>query len=354
MPGTGSRADVAERALRGRAVGFVSPVRYAGQCGSVRLATGRSSSLSVRVSVRTVRAQEPLSVFRRLDAFVGRVSRRVRRSEFSEPARRILPKALPVFGVALLGACGYNEFGPPGDGRPAAPLPNMTVSSLRSLCADGPIRIEGSGAVLTGYVTTSDRANNFYRSFFIEDRTGALEVRAGLYDLHNMYGLGEQVALRLDGLSAALDDGLLRIGLRGTDYEPVLDMESRVVVARHVVRTGRTIDPAPMPLAPSRFAEAKLGSLVRVAGLRMEPVRDTTWAVPARLSADGTPRTALLKFFTDGGDSLYVSTSGYASFAGDTVPRGRLELTGILLRGKVGGKMVYELKMRDRYDIQSD
>ena len=88
----------------------------------------------------------------------------------------------------------------------------------------------------------------------------------------------------------------------------VLDMESRVVVARHVVRTGRTIDPAPMPLAPSRFAEAKLGSLVRVAGLRMEPVCDTTWAVPARLSADGTPRTALLKFFTDGGDSLYVST----------------------------------------------
>ena len=142
-------------------------------------------------------------MFRRLDAFVGRVSRRVRRSEFSEPARRILPKALPVFGAALLGACGYNEFGPPGDGRPAAPLPNMTVSSLRSLCADGPIRIEGSGAVLTGYVTTSDRANNFYRSFFVEDRTGALEVRAGLYDLHNMYGLGEQVALRLDGLSAA-------------------------------------------------------------------------------------------------------------------------------------------------------
>ena len=136
------------------------------------------------------------------------------------------------------------------------------------------------------------------------------------------------------------------------DY--VLDMESRVVVARHVVRTGRTIDPVPMPLAPSRFAEARVGSLVRVAGLRVESVRDTTWAVPARLSADGTPRTALLKFLTDGGDSLYVSTSGYASFAGDTVPRGRLELTGILLRGKIGGKMVYELKMRDRYDIQSD
>lgn len=258
MPGTGSRADVAGRALRGRAVGFVLPVLYAGQCGSVRLATGRSPS--VRVSVRTVRAQEPLSVFRRLDAFVGRVFRRVRRSEFSEPARRILPKALPVFGAALLGACGYNEFGPPGDGRPAAPLPNMTVSSLRSLCADGPIRIEGSGAVLTGYVTTSDRANNFYRSFFVEDRTGALEVRAGLYDLHNMYGLGEQVALRLDGLSAALDDGLLRIGLRGTDYEPMLDMESRVVVAR-ACRSYRPDDRSRTDAArsePVRRGEARI------------------------------------------------------------------------------------------------
>ena len=113
MPGTGSRADVAERALRGRAVGFVSPVLYAGQCGSVRLATGRSSSPSVRVSVRTVRAQEPLSVFRRLDAFVGRVSRRVRRSEFSEHARRILPKALPVFGAVLTTSSGRREWGGP-------------------------------------------------------------------------------------------------------------------------------------------------------------------------------------------------------------------------------------------------
>lgn len=128
MPGTGSRADVAERALRGRAVGFVSPVLYAGQCGSVRLATGRSSSPSVRVSVRTVRAQEPLSVFRRLDAvrrpgFPARAAVRIFgacATDTSESASRL--RSRPARGVRL------QRVRPPGDGRPAAPLPNMTGS----------------------------------------------------------------------------------------------------------------------------------------------------------------------------------------------------------------------------------
>lgn len=316
MPGTGSRADVAERALRGRAVGFVLPVRYAGQCGSVRLATGRSSSPSVRVSVRTVRAQEPLSVFRRLDAFVGRVSRRVRRSEFSEHARRILPKALPVFGAVLLGACGYNEFGRPGDGRLAAPLPNLTVSSLRSLCADGPIRIEGSGARADRLCDNLRPGEQFLPQLF---RRGSDRSARGAgrtvrpCTICTASGNRSRCAwtdCRRRSTTACSASGC---GGRITSLCWIWRAGS-LSQGMSFVPAGRSI-PHRCPLAPSRFAEAKLGSLVRVAGLRMEPVRDTTWAVPARLSADGTPRTALLKFFTDGGDSLYVSTSGYASFA---------------------------------------
>ena len=46
-------------------------------------------------------------------------------------------------------------------------------------------------------------------------------------------------------------------------------------------------------------------------------------------------------------------TSGYASFAGDTVPAGRVTLTGILMYGKFGGtREVFALKLRDGNDVE--
>ena len=110
MPGTGSRADVAERALRGRAVGFVSPVLYAGPCGSVRLATGRSSSPSVRVSVRTVRAQEPLSSAGFPGACGGPNFRSMRDGYF----RKRFPSSEPsCSGRAVTTSSGRREMGGP-------------------------------------------------------------------------------------------------------------------------------------------------------------------------------------------------------------------------------------------------
>ena len=111
-----------------------------------------------------------------------------------------------------------------------------------------------------------------------------------------------------------------------------------------------------MKLLPTTIAglnDDRIGCLVRIARLCLDTPSDTTWAVPAAVSADGTPRSALLKFRC-GADSVYVYTSGYASFAGERVPHGPVSVTGILLPGKVGGRRVYELKMRDLNDVQVD
>ena len=87
--------------------------------------------------------------------------------------------------AALLAAgCGYDDFGEPHPADETAPLPNMSVATLRERCAVGPVAFSGSGVVLSGYVTTSDRADNFYRTLMLEDNSGAVEVCAGLYDLH--------------------------------------------------------------------------------------------------------------------------------------------------------------------------
>lgn len=257
--------------------------------------------------------------------------------------------------LSLAAGCGYDDFGNGASDPGEEPLPNMRIATLRALCADGPVRIAGEGVVLSGYVTTSDRENNFYRSFFIEDNSGGAEVLAGLYDLHNAYPTGQRVTLLADGLTASLGDDLLRIGLEGaSERYPVAYMESRLIAGAHLRVSGERIVPAASPVTAGRLSGSRVGTLVCVGGLKAEIVRDTTWAVPASVSPTGAPLGASLKFRDAQGDSLYVVTSGYASFAAERVPRGRVSVTGILLRGAVGGKTVYQLKIRDLNDVQND
>ena len=240
-----------------------------------------------------------------------------------------------MFVLAVsVSACDYNSFDEvdPSDGH--APLPNLQIGTLRERCLSGSVELSDE-MVLSGYVTSSDRANNFYRTLMIEDNTGAAEILVGLYDLHNLYPVGAQLVVKCGGLAAELDDGLLRIGLadRLTSYT-VTYMESRVVADQHLFLSGVQVDPNPLKTTLDRLQSERIGRLVRIENLQLDPVADTTWALPVALTGEEEPRSAAIKFReVSGEDSVYVYTSGYASFAGDTVPCVPVSITGILLYG---------------------
>ena len=82
-------------------------------------------------------------------------------------------------------SCDYDQFDPPNSEPGSVPVTTMDIATLRAFYQDDPVWVVGQrSVVVSGYVTTSDQAGNFYRSFFIEDETGAVEIRAGLYDLY--------------------------------------------------------------------------------------------------------------------------------------------------------------------------
>lgn len=228
----------------------------------------------------------------------------------------------------------------------------MDIAALRTFYQDDPVWVVGQrSVVVSGYVTTSDQAGNFYRSFFIEDETGAVEIRAGLYDLYATYRLGQQVTVVADSLTLGMTNGVLQLGLGSAAYETDY-MNHRVVVDKHLFRGERFEEVIPRPVKAGQLNEEWLGTLVRFDGVHLDGGVDTTWALPASLSASGVPQSAYLKFRDEKSDSIYVVTSGYASFAGETVPTEAVSVTGILMQGKVNGKLVYQLKMRDLNDVE--
>ena len=84
--------------------------------------------------------------------------------------------------ATLVGCRGYDA---PTDDGGTPQAPNISIADLHDLCGKGPLNID-EPLVAGGYVTSSDRAGNFNRTFTIEDPTGGMEIMAGLYDLHNI------------------------------------------------------------------------------------------------------------------------------------------------------------------------
>lgn len=249
-------------------------------------------------------------------------------------------------------SCDYDRFNAPNQKPNSVPVTTMDIAALRTFYQDDPVWVVGQrSVVVSGYVTTSDQAGNFYRSFFIEDETGAVEIRAGLYDLYATYRLGQQVTVVADSLTLGMTNGVWQLGLGSAAYETDY-MNHRVVVDKHLFRGERFEEVIPRPVKAGQLNEEWLGTLVRFDGVHLDGGVDTTWALPASLSASGVPQSAYLKFRDEKSDSIYVVTSGYASFAGETVPTEAVSVTGILMQGKVNGKLVYQLKMRDLNDVE--
>lgn len=255
---------------------------------------------------------------------------------------------ISAIAVILLAGCArpVPEF--EGD----ASLPNVALGELREYLGGSALTI-ADDIVISGRVVSSDLAGNFYNTFFIDDGTGAVEIMAGMPDLHAAYRPGQRIVVRARGLAVGWREGAMQLGLppepgsgfaTGYFYHPA-------VIRRYVSRGRDVVDVAPVRAEIAALTTEMCGRLVTISGLHADPAGESAyWA-----ATEPKPETGYRKFYTpDGADSVTVVTSGYSHFAATPVPAGETALTGILLYGKGGSsKDHYLLKLRDEKDIDN-
>lgn len=244
--------------------------------------------------------------------------------------------------AAAMSGCGYDRFGDMERVETALPFPNAPIAYLRR-CADEGKGGPEDGMVLAGCVTSSDREGNFYRSFFVQDYSGALEIKAGLWNLYNTYQPGRRVVIKCSGLGAGIYDGVVQLGMipGGWDYRTVSEFGSAVLLDDYVMRDTVFGMPAPVEVRKvTELEEEMCGMLVKMNSVSLG--RDTL------LSWASGPGDGIVPFADCDGDSIRVITGPYARFSSDAVPCGSVSLTGILLRR--GEK--YMLKLRDLSDVE--
>ncbi len=254
----------------------------------------------------------------------------------------------------LFWGCGYDDFDTPNISSQSDELPNGDIATLRRYYYGDDYEV-GVDMVVSGVVTANDGSGNLYRSFIIEDDSGAAEIYAGTYDLHNAFKVGQRVTVLLNGCAVCEYRGVMRIGLPSEEWDRnyVRPFGVRAFLDRHVMRgeIGVSVEPTDVDVAD--FAPELCGRLVRISDVELAPDEANAWFTESEDDYYASD-SCVKPFCTSSGDVLYVVTSRYADFAREHIPEGRCTLTGILMYGKFGTSSErYALMLRDLNDVQT-
>ena len=212
-----------------------------------------------------------------------------------------MKKSLIITAALLaLSSCGLKEeFQPVFTGKYPAPEPERywsdedfgritSIADLVSGYTIGPPKVL-TNTVIKGVVTTTDRPGNFYKSFYIQDETGGIEIKVGKNGLYNDYLLGQTVYVDCEDLTLGMYGyksgnyggmGMAQLGFSDPSgsYETSY-MEIPLLIDAHVLRGNPSelhpVTPAvitsasqlPDPKTATQATNKLIGSMVTLKGL---------------------------------------------------------------------------------------
>ncbi len=118
---------------------------------------------------------------------------------------------------------------------------------------------------LEAYVLSSDASGNFYKELFLQDKpenpTQGLRLLLDQTSLHALYQPGMKIYLKLNGLGAGIENGVLSLGSYEADGVATL---ARPLIENHVQRSEEVFELVPLKLRMQDLSLATRGLLVQL------------------------------------------------------------------------------------------
>lgn len=223
---------------------------------------------------------------------------------------------------------------------------NISIKSLYDSHLAGNLEKFVDNEIITGVVTANDANDNFYKTIILQDSTAAISIRMDGFGLSANYPLGMRLMVKLNGMWMGEYGGMLQLG-GGVDRSDPLFTELVPVPAalfsKHFIAVAKDIIPAPLDVTYNQLNDSIHSRLVRLNNIEFD-VSDTAKFYGDAINKLTTSHS--LKFC--GGGTVYLRTSGFASFASIRTPKGRGSITGIY--SEFGSQR--QLMIRDTSDVQ--
>lgn len=253
--------------------------------------------------------------------------------------------SLPLIASLALFAC-ERDYDAPLLTEPeyTGPSANITISELRTQTAaateDTPVIIS-QDQVLKAVITGNDESGNIFKKIYLQDETGAIEMEVDQSSVYNYYPVGQTVYVDLNGLSISVYGDEQQLGHpQGYLYRtPWEDFE------KHVSKDGWANPENAKPLVIDDIStintnpDAYKFELIQFTGVTFQNGGTGIFAPESGYGEEN---------ITDShGNTLMIRTSNYASFAGNKLPTGKGNVTGIL--GRFRG--TWQLTLRTASDV---
>jgi len=225
------------------------------------------------------------------------------------------------FSAACLKQAAYAQ---PVSGNDTDSL--ISIKAFRKLHIMGNVETITKSMALEGIIVANDEHDNLYKLISIQDTSGGILINLDGSSLYQNFPIGTTIRIRLQNLFL-------------TDYRRMLQLVASVDTSSgQLLTTGisaplfskfikvvkENTNVVPMTVSFKNLADSLQGRLIKISNVEFSAA-DTNSTFADKKNKIGASRS--LKFCTGG--TIYLRTSGYADFAGISLPKNNGDIVGI-------------------------
>ncbi len=273
-----------------------------------------------------------------------------------------------AFVCSLMASCMADSYADPKD-TGEAPYGNnslteeqvITIAQLKAqyatVIANSGMQQVEDNIKIKGTVIGNDIQGNIYNEVIIDDGTSAFIICIAQGGIYGYLPVGQQILIDLKGLYVGAYGQQGEIGTPYTNASgsTYVSRMSRFLWNKHFKLLG-TADPksvTPIEFDLSRmndasYLEENCGRLMTVKGVELSSANGTAVFAPSDGSVSLTANCANRTFKGISSSDLVLRTSTYADFAGNIMPTGKVNVTGVFTRFRD----TWQILMRTIDDIE--
>lgn len=209
----------------------------------------------------------------------------------------------------------------------------VSIADLKALYQGKPTLVSGN-VWIKGQVTTSDQSGNIYNEIYLQDDSGAIDLKLGRSSLYNEYKLGQWVYVKCDGLTLGSYNGMPQLGFAAdettTNEYDTSYIQLQALIDEHVFKGEQDTPVKPAVVSEDEIKKALSkgtqdplwGMLITVQGLTYgNQIFALFYPNPNMAHKSGNPENRV--FLSDAGtwgvDTWACTKAGYIGYLNEGV-----------------------------------